>query len=101
MEALKNAPWPGNVRELRNAIERGAVLARGKPIRPEDLPDTVLKPRPLGRRTVDDRIAEIIDELASAPGAEKGTLFRSVEARWEKALIRRVLEGVGGNQVKA
>jgi transcriptional regulator of aromatic amino acid metabolism len=30
--------WPGNVRELRNAIEHGALLARGGAIAPEHLP---------------------------------------------------------------
>ena len=29
--------WPGNVRELRNALERGAVMARGPVITPLDL----------------------------------------------------------------
>lgn len=31
-------PWPGNVRELRNAIERAAIVARGREIHPEHLP---------------------------------------------------------------
>jgi DNA-binding NtrC family response regulator len=30
--------WPGNVRELKNAIERSALLAAGRPILPEHLP---------------------------------------------------------------
>jgi DNA-binding NtrC family response regulator len=30
--------WPGNVRELRNAIEHGALMARGGAIAPEHLP---------------------------------------------------------------
>src|SRR5690606_5203506 len=30
--------WPGNLRELRNAIERAAILTRGKRIEAEDLP---------------------------------------------------------------
>jgi DNA-binding protein Fis len=30
-----------------------------------------------------------------------GDLYRHVEARWEKALLRRVLEQTGNNQVKA
>jgi len=32
VEELKNHPWKGNVRELENGIQRGLVLARGKPI---------------------------------------------------------------------
>jgi transcriptional regulator of acetoin/glycerol metabolism len=34
-------PWPGNVRELRNTIEYAFVLARGKSIGPEHLPEKI------------------------------------------------------------
>jgi len=37
MAALLAHDWPGNVRELRNVLERGAVVAQGDVIRPEDL----------------------------------------------------------------
>jgi len=33
--------WPGNVRELRTAVEHGVVLAKGKTIEPDDLPNSV------------------------------------------------------------
>lgn len=36
--ALIRHPWPGNLRELRNAIERATILARGKQVEAEDLP---------------------------------------------------------------
>jgi DNA-binding NtrC family response regulator len=99
MEALKNHAWPGNVRELRNAIERGAVLARGTPIRPEHLPESITSPRPMGETSLEARTREIVERfVAEGP---KGQLFRHVESRWEKALLRRVLEMTGGNQVKA
>lgn len=32
IEAILRRSWPGNVRELRNAIERAAILARGRTI---------------------------------------------------------------------
>jgi len=99
LELLKNHSWPGNVRELRNAIERGAVLARGTPIRPEHLPETVTSPRPLGESDVEARVRELVEKLITQ-GAP-GDLYRHVEARWEKALLRRVLEQTGNNQVKA
>jgi DNA-binding NtrC family response regulator len=38
LELMLAYPWPGNVRELGNVIERGAILARGEEITPEDLP---------------------------------------------------------------
>jgi DNA-binding NtrC family response regulator len=99
LELLKNHSWPGNVRELRNAIERGAVLARGTPIRPEHLPETVTSPRPLGESDVEARVRELVEKLVSQ--GTPGDLYRHVEARWEKALLRRVLEQTGNNQVKA
>ncbi len=99
MEVLKAHAWPGNVRELRNAIERGAVLARGGPIRPEHLPETVVSPRPLGETGMEARLRELVERLAAE--GPRGDLFRHVESRWEKALLRRVLELTGDNQVKA
>lgn len=38
IQAVTSYSWPGNLRELRNAIERAAILCRGKKIEPEDLP---------------------------------------------------------------
>jgi two-component system, NtrC family, response regulator AtoC len=37
MEALIDHDWPGNVRELRNALERGAVVAKGPVLQVGDL----------------------------------------------------------------
>jgi len=99
LELLKNHSWPGNVRELRNAIERGVVLARGTPIRAEHLPDTVTSPRPMGESDLEARVRELVEKLVAQGAA--GDLYRHVEARWEKALLRRVLEQTGSNQVKA
>ena len=41
MEILLRYRWPGNVRELRNLIESMVVLAPGREIRAEDIPDDV------------------------------------------------------------
>ncbi len=99
LEVLRNHSWPGNVRELKNAIERGAVLARGGGIRLEHLPETVLSPRPMGETDLEARLRELVEKLVAQ--GQAGQLFRQVEARWEKALLRRALEMTGGNQVKA
>jgi len=50
LERLLAHSWPGNVRELKNAIERAALLAAGKPILADHLPDEVRQaaPRPPG-----------------------------------------------------
>lgn len=43
MQALVTYEWPGNVRELENAIERAVIIASGRTIEPEDLPEAVSK----------------------------------------------------------
>ncbi len=40
-KALLSYSWPGNIRELKNAIESSVVLAKGKYIDKEDLPQMV------------------------------------------------------------
>lgn len=40
-DALLRYHWPGNVRELENAIERAVIIASGRQIELEDLPETV------------------------------------------------------------
>jgi transcriptional regulator with GAF, ATPase, and Fis domain len=41
MRALVNHDWPGNVRELENAIERAVIIASGRQIELDDLPDAI------------------------------------------------------------
>jgi transcriptional regulator with GAF, ATPase, and Fis domain len=41
MRALVNYEWPGNVRELENAIERATIIASGRQIELDDLPEAV------------------------------------------------------------
>ena len=41
MRALVNYDWPGNVRGLENAIERAVIIASGRQIELEDLPQAI------------------------------------------------------------
>ncbi|MGH9820771.1 MAG: sigma-54 interaction domain-containing protein, partial [Pyrinomonadaceae bacterium] len=43
LRALVNYEWPGNVRELENAIERAVIVASGRQIELDDLPETISK----------------------------------------------------------
>jgi transcriptional regulator with GAF, ATPase, and Fis domain len=43
LQALITYEWPGNVRELENAIERAVIIASGRGIELEDLPDAISK----------------------------------------------------------
>ena len=41
LQALITYEWPGNVRELENAIERAVIIASGRQIELEDLPQAI------------------------------------------------------------
>jgi transcriptional regulator with GAF, ATPase, and Fis domain len=43
LEALIAYDWPGNVRELENAIERAVIIASGRQIELDDLPQAISK----------------------------------------------------------
>jgi transcriptional regulator with GAF, ATPase, and Fis domain len=43
LQALITYEWPGNVRELENAIERAVIIASGRQIDVEDLPEAISK----------------------------------------------------------
>ena len=41
LQALISYEWPGNVRELENAIERAVIIASGRQIEVDDLPEAI------------------------------------------------------------
>lgn len=43
LRALVSYEWPGNVRELENAIERAVIVASGRQIELDDLPEAISK----------------------------------------------------------
>ena len=43
LRALVNYEWQGNVRELENAIERAVIIASGRQIELDDLPEAISK----------------------------------------------------------
>jgi len=78
---LRTYDWPGNVRELHNVLERAAILARGRNIRPEDLPDLNSSSKPAG-------------------AAIQGALKQQVDS-YERSLIAETLRQSDGNQSEA
>src|SRR5712672_108435 len=80
MRVLIGYGWPGNVRELENAVERAAILAETDVIHAHDLPEK------LHSVTIPTAAAEVtgmtLEEL-------------------EREHMRRVLNEVGGDKVKA
>jgi two-component system response regulator HydG len=82
--SLSAYPWPGNVRELANCIERAVVLARGRSVTVEDLPEKVRDYRQV---------------LVRSAGVETDELVALEEI--ERRYILRVLEAVHGNKSRA
>jgi len=78
---LRSYNWPGNIRELHNVLERAAILARGRLIRPEDLPDL-----------------NVPSDAADTP--VDGALKPRVDS-FERSLIEDALRDSGGNQSEA
>ena len=106
---LMSRPWPGNVRELRNAIERAAIVARGREIHPEHLPPPAgPKPRSasLGtdREEIQNLIARWIEtELRQPDQAETAdsTLYDRFLALVEPPLLQSLLRRNQGNRASA
>ncbi len=98
LDALVGYDWPGNVRELENAVERAVIIASGRQIELDDLPEaisgTVREARASTRR---DR------ERAASEGRDV-TLEVSVPAtieEIERRAIEATLDYTGGDKTRA
>jgi DNA-binding NtrC family response regulator len=85
LRPLLDYDWPGNVRELENVIERAVVLANGRTITSDLLPDQ-LTGRP-----------SLIPSIDTRPDA---SLFEIVE-ECERRIITDMLEKCSWNQTEA
>jgi DNA-binding NtrC family response regulator len=85
LQALIDYNWTGNVRELENTIERAVVLASGREIELDDLPNAI---RTLGATKPAVSSESYIDM--------SGTLDEILE-RVEEKIIKRVYNEVNGN----
>ena len=84
MSRLLEYSWPGNVRELENCLERAAIIASGKPLELEHLPEHIRQKRVL----------------------EKPSAFRLPETglsldELEKSLLLQALDMTNGNKTRA
>jgi two-component system, NtrC family, response regulator HydG len=80
MRVLMTHAWPGNVRELENAVEHALTMGKGEILLPEDLPLSVTSPE-----------RDIVQEA---------TLDDVSLAELERRYILRILEKMGGHQIK-
>jgi two-component system nitrogen regulation response regulator GlnG len=95
--------WIGNVRELRNAVEHGALMARGGAISPEHLPP------PLDVESARDAnpaasLAQAVRAWAAAQlatGQARTELYQRFLAEVEPPLFDSVLDATGQNRAAA
>jgi DNA-binding NtrC family response regulator len=103
LDALRARSWPGNVRELRNAIEHAAILARGGPIRPENLPAIPAQGSASGRNDLGRAMSEWASAEASKldPSADGGDLYARFLKETEPSLLKAALDRCSGNRASA
>jgi two-component system response regulator HydG len=98
LRALMTYDWPGNVRELENAIERAVIIASGRQIELEDLPESI-------SRSVAEAFAYARHERAAASG-EGRSIGINVELpsamdEIEKQVIEATLDYTAGDKSRA
>jgi transcriptional regulator with GAF, ATPase, and Fis domain len=98
LRALVNYPWPGNVRELENAIERAVIIASGRQIELEDLPQAI-------SRSAFEANAQARQERARA-ASEGRTVGIEIELpasmdEIEKQVIEATLDYADGDKSRA
>lgn len=98
LQALINYDWPGNVRELENAMERAVIIASGRKIELEDLPQAVNK---FGR----DQAAMARVERAQAASEGRSTKLEidvpSSMDEIERHAIEATLDYTSGDKTRA
>jgi DNA-binding NtrC family response regulator len=80
---LRRYPWPGNVRELKNVIQTALLMAEGKELKPEFIPERIRAPV-AGNENQDETICSF----------HIGTTLDTAE----RELIRITLVHAGGNK---
>lgn len=98
LRALVNYEWLGNVRELENAIERAVIIASGRQIELEDLPEAISK-------KAFESFAQARQERAKA-ASEGRSLNLEIEfpatmEEIEKHAIEMALDYTGGDKSRA
>jgi len=103
-DLLLRYSWPGNVRELMNVLQRAVILAPGKQICVEDLPEQVRRPPvaeidldPLEGRTLPELVEEIERRaIRRALSRERGVKARAARSLGlQERVLRYKIEKYG------
>jgi len=98
LDALIGYDWPGNVRELENAVERAVIIASGRQIELDDLPEQI-------SRVVHEERARARSERAQAAAeGRRVTLEIEVPAtveEIERRAIEATLDYTAGDKTRA
>ncbi len=98
LRALVNYEWTGNVRELENAIERAVIIASGRQIELDDLPEAISK-------RAFESFAQAQQERAKAASEGRSinleVEFPATMEEIEKNAIKLALDYTGGDKSRA
>ncbi|HET8940406.1 MAG TPA: nitrogen regulation protein NR(I) [Rudaea sp.] len=86
--ALAQMPWPGNVRQLENLCRRLAVMAPGREIRVQDLPDK--QPRP-NADDVGDWCAPLLRHVRERLGNGDRDIYAQLREQFEQTVLAAAL----------
>jgi transcriptional regulator with GAF, ATPase, and Fis domain len=98
LSALIEYDWPGNVRELENAVERAVIIASGRQIELDDLPEAI------SRRVTDERLQLRRERMEAASEGRAVRLEINVPAtidEIERRAIEATLDYTGGDKTRA
>jgi transcriptional regulator with GAF, ATPase, and Fis domain len=98
MSAFVNYEWPGNVRELENAIERAVIIASGRQIEADDLPEAI------GRKAEESFAATRQERLRASSEGRSVNLEIEVPStidEIERQVIEATLEYAAGDKTRA
>jgi transcriptional regulator with GAF, ATPase, and Fis domain len=98
LRALVNYEWTGNIRELENAIERAVIIASGRQIELDDLPEAIShKAFEIHAQAKQERLRAASEGNSIGIEIELPTAMNEVE----KQVIQATLDYTGGDKSRA
>jgi len=97
LRALVNYEWPGNVREIENVIERAVIIASGRQIELEDLPEAI------GKTAFEPHALSRLERAGATEGQQLGIRVEmpSTMDEIERRVIEATLEYTDGDKSRA